>query len=125
MRSKEKIEMNPSILPSKSVDKNYLLRLLNGNTEMMGVVLKEIFHNIPNCLNEIHSGLNSNDSLSVATFASRAKSAFTILREDQLAIAFLHVETAARAGNMNAATSTFTSVLEASRSRISSIKEAA
>ncbi len=117
--------MNPSILPSKSVDKNYLLRLLNGNTEMMGVVLNEIFHNIPNCLNEIHSGLNSNDSLSVATYASRAKSAFTILREDQLAKAFLQIETAARSGNMNAATGTFTSVLEASRSRISSIKEAA
>lgn len=107
------------------MDKNYLLRLLNGNTEMMGLVLNEIFKNIPNCFNEINTGLQSNDSLRVAAFASRAKSAFNILQEDQLAMAFLQIETAARAGNMNAATGTFTSVLEASLSRISSIKEAA
>ncbi|MFM1770927.1 MAG: hypothetical protein RLZZ71_69 [Bacteroidota bacterium] len=92
---------------------------------MMGVVLNEIFHNIPNCLNEIHSGLNSNDSLNVATYASRAKSAFTILREDQLAKAFLQIETAARKGNMSDAEILFTDIFDTTLSRISFIQEAA
>jgi hypothetical protein len=117
--------MNPSILPSKSVDKNYLLRLLNGNTEMMGVVLNEIFQNIPHCLKEINSGLNSNDSLNVAAYASRAKSAFNILREDHLAQAFLQIETAARNGKMSDAEVLFTSIFNTTLSRISFIQEAA
>jgi hypothetical protein len=116
--------MNPSILPSTSHDKNYLLRLLNGNIEMMGVVLNEIYHNIPNCLSEINASLKSNDSLGVVTYASRAKSALSILREDELALAFTNIERSARNGEMSLAENTFSSVFATTLSRISSMKEA-
>jgi HPt (histidine-containing phosphotransfer) domain-containing protein len=115
--------MNPSILPSASHDKNYLLRLLNGNTEMMGVVLNEIYHNIPNCLSEINASLKSNDSLGVVTYAARAKSALSILREDQLTQAFSEIEISARNGEMKLAEITFSSVFTNTLSRITSMKE--
>jgi HPt (histidine-containing phosphotransfer) domain-containing protein len=116
--------MKPSILPSASHDKNYLLRLLNGNTEMMGVVLNEIYHNIPNCLSEINTSLKSNDSLGIVTYASRAKSALSMLREDQLALAFMNIELSARNGEMSLAENTFSSVFDNTLSRINSMKEA-
>jgi HPt (histidine-containing phosphotransfer) domain-containing protein len=116
--------MNPSILPSKTFDRNYLLRLLNGNTEMMGVVLNEIFHNIPNCLSEIHSSIKAKDSLGVVTYASRAKSALSILREEQLVQAFIIIEKSARNGQMSIAEDTFSGIFDTTLSRISSMKEA-
>ena len=116
--------MNPSIHPSKSFDKNYLLRLLNGNTDMMGVVLNEIFHNIPTCLSEINESFKSNDSFGVVTYAARAKSAFHMIREDHLALAFSTIENSARKGEMTSAENTFTDVFNATLFRISSMKEA-
>jgi hypothetical protein len=116
--------MNPSILPSKSYDKTYLLRLLNGNVEMMGVVLNEIYHNLPNCLSEINSSLKSNDSLGVVTYASRAKSALQMIREDQLALAFSSIEDSAKRGEMRLAENTFSSVFNTTLERIKGIKEA-
>jgi len=116
--------MNPSILPSKSFDQNYLLRLLNGNTEMMGVVLNEIFHNIPNCLSEIETGLKTNDAIGVVAYASRAKSALHMIREDQLANAFHHIETSAKSGELTLAENTFSNVFTATLDRITSMKEA-
>ena len=115
--------MNPSILPSKTNDKNYLLRLLNGNTEMMGVVLNEIYHNLPNCLSEINTSLKLNDSHGVVTYASRAKSALHMIREDQLALAFSSIENSARMGEMISAESTFLGVFNTALSRISNMKE--
>jgi hypothetical protein len=116
--------MNPSILPSKSFDKNYLLRLLNGNTEMMGVVLNEIYYNLPKCLSEIDSGLKSNGSLGVVTYAARAKSALLMIREDQLAQAFNRIEISARNGEMKLAEITFIDAFNDTLSCISSMKEA-
>ena len=116
--------MNPVIHPSKSFDKNYLLRLLNGNSEMMGVVLNEIFHNLPDCLAEINSSLKTNDSIGVATYASRAKSALLMIREDQLAQAFDHIEISARNGEMNLAKFTFVDAFNRTLARINSMKEA-
>jgi HPt (histidine-containing phosphotransfer) domain-containing protein len=115
--------MNPSLLPSNSFDKNYLLRLLNGNTEMMGIVLNELFQNIPNCMSEINSSLISKDSMGVVTYASRAKSALSILREDQLAKAFMSIEHSARNGQMSVAESTFSSVCNTTLSRINAMQE--
>jgi HPt (histidine-containing phosphotransfer) domain-containing protein len=99
--------MNASILPSKSLDKNYLLRLLQGNTEMMGVVLHEILHNLPKCLAEINSSICKNDSLGVITFASRAKSACAMLREEQLVQSFQMIEDYARKGELSSAKNLF------------------
>ncbi|MDP4630079.1 MAG: hypothetical protein NWQ44_09105 [Flavobacteriales bacterium] len=116
--------MNPSILPSKSFDKNYLLRLLNGNTEMMGVVLNEIYYTLPKCLSEIDSGLKNNDSLGVVTYATRAKSALLMIREDQLAQAFNQIEISARNGEMKLAEITFIEAFNTALSCISIMKEA-
>ena len=116
--------MNPSILPTAGFDKNYLLRLLNGNSEMMGVVLNEIFHNLPNCLAEIKSSLKTNDSIGVVTYASRAKSALQMIREDQLAQAFNNIEISARKGEMKLAEITFIDAFNHTLSRITSMKEA-
>ena len=116
--------MNPAIHPSKSFDKNYLLRLLNGNSEMMGVVLNEIFHNLPNCLAEINSSLKTNDSIGVVTYASRAKSALLMIREDRLAQAFHHIEISARNGEMKHAEITFFDAFNNTLSRITGMKEA-
>jgi hypothetical protein len=115
--------MNPSLLPSNSFDKNYLLRLLNGNTEMMGIVLNELFQNIPNCMSEINSSLISKDSMGVVTYASRAKSALHILREDQLAEAFSIIEQSAKNGHMSIAESTFSSICGDTLSRMNKIQE--
>lgn len=115
--------MNPSILPSKSFDKNYLLRLLNGNTEMMGVVLNEIFHNLPNCLSEINNSLKIKDATGVVTFASRAKSALHMIREDQLASAFSTIEDSAKKGEMTIAENTFSNVFNTTLARISNMQE--
>jgi HPt (histidine-containing phosphotransfer) domain-containing protein len=115
--------MNPSLLPSKPFDKNYLLRLLNGNTEMMGVLLNELFQNIPNCMSEINSSLLAKDPLGVATYASRAKSAMHILREDQLAEAFSKIEQSARNGKLSVAESTFSNIHKTTISRINNIQE--
>jgi hypothetical protein len=114
--------MKPSILPSKSFDKNYLLRLLNGNVEMMGVVLNEIFHNIPNCLIEINSSFSAQDSLGVATYASRARSAFSMLREDNLAEAFMKIERCARKGELSIAQVTFSEISTVTLSRIENMQ---
>lgn len=105
--------MKQSILPSKSFDKNYLLRLLNGNSEMMGVVLNEIYHNIPNSLSEIETSFQKNDSLGVVTYASRAKSAFSMLREEKLVLAFQNIIIAASQGEMSSAQEIFFSVSQA------------
>ena len=115
--------MNPSILPSKSFDKNYLLRLLNGNTEMMGVVLNEIYYTLPKCLSEIDSGLKNNDSLGVVTYAIRAKSALLMIREDQLASAFSTIEDSAKKGEMTIAENTFSNVFNTTLARISNMQE--
>ena len=87
--------MKSSILPSKSFDKNYLLRLLNGNTEMMGAVLTQINQNIPSCMAEIEFGIQQSDYIRIVTYASRAKSAFSMLREKQTTQAFQHIILAA------------------------------
>jgi len=116
--------MNPSILPSKSYDKTYLLRLLNGNTEMMGVVLNEIFQSLTVCLSEINSSLQSNDSLGVITFATRAKSAFLMLREEKLANSFQMIEEHARKGQMSSAKNIFTSDYDETLSALKLIQEA-
>lgn len=116
--------MNPTTLPSKSFDTNYLLRLLNGNSEMMEVLLDEIFNKLPNCLAEINSSLKTNDSVGVVTYASRAKSALVMIREDQLAQAFNHIEISARNGKMNLAELTFIDAFNRTLARINSLKEA-
>lgn len=62
---------------------------------MMGVVLTQINQNIPNCIAEIESGVQQLDSIRVVTYAGRAKSAFSMLREEQTAQAFQHIILAA------------------------------
>jgi hypothetical protein len=116
--------MSPSILPSKSFDKNYLLRLLNGNTEMMGVVLNEIYYTLPKCISEIDSSIKFNDSHGVVTYAARAKSALLMIREDQLAQAFNQIEISARNGEMKLAEITFIGAFNQTLARITSMKEA-
>lgn len=116
--------MHPPILHSKSFDKNYLLRLLNGNTEMMGIVLNEIYHNIPKCISEIDSSIKFNDSHGVVTYAARAKSALLMIREDQLAQAFNQIEISARNGEMKLAEITFIGAFNQTLARITSMKEA-
>ena len=116
--------MNPSILPSKSYDKSYLLRLLNGNTEMMGVVFQEILRNLPNCLSEINSSIYRNDPLGVITFAVRAKSACTLLREEQLAQSFQLIEDYARKGELSSAQNLFTSEFNHTLVKLQLIEEA-
>jgi len=91
---------------------------------MMGVVLNEIFHNLPNCLAEINSSLKTNDSIGVVTYASRAKSALLMIREDQLAQAFHHIEISARNGEMKLAEITFFDAFNNTLSRITGMKEA-
>jgi hypothetical protein len=99
--------MNATTLNSKSLDNNYLLRLLHGNTEMMGVVLNEIFQSLPKCISEINSSISKKDSLSVITFSARAKSAFYMLREEKLAKVFQRIEDFARNGEMSSAENLF------------------
>jgi len=115
--------MNPLILPSKPPNKNYLLRLLNGNTEMMDVVLYEIYNNLPKCVSEIDLSLKTNDSFGVVTYATRAKSAFLLINEEKLALAFSNIEDLARKGEMTHAKNTFTGVFNTTLSCISDIKE--
>lgn len=91
---------------------------------MMGVVLNEIYHNLPNCLSELKASITSNDSLGVITYAARAKSALQMIREDQLALAFSSIEDSAKRGEMNLAENTFSSVFNTTLSRIRSMKEA-
>ncbi len=100
--------MNARTLNPKSADNNYLLRLLNGNTEMKGVVLNEIFQSLPKCLSEINSSIRKKDSLGVITFCARAKSAFSMLREEKLANSFQRIEDFARNGEMSSAEILFT-----------------
>ena len=74
---------------------------------MMVVVLSEIAQNITNCLSEIYSSLKAQDAIGVAAYASRAKSAFDILREDELVKAFNSIEQDARNGKISLAECTF------------------
>lgn len=103
--------MTPTVLPKKSFDKNYLLRLLNGNEEMMAVVLNHINHTIPNCFSEIEIGLAENDSIRIVTFANRAKSAFNMLREDQFSKAFQNIILAASRGELSTVKEIFSTIL--------------
>jgi len=115
--------MNTSSFPQKTIDKNYLFRLLNGNNEMISTVLNEIFQNIPNSLNEINSSIRKNDYLGVITFAPRVKSAFTMLGETQLVNTFQAIETAARKGEMSSVKELFEAVFEESMMKIHLIQE--
>jgi hypothetical protein len=116
--------MKAITITSKSLDNNYLLRLLNGNNEMMRVVIHEIFQSLPICLSEINSSLQTNDSLGVITFAARAKSAFLMLRDEKLANSFQMIEEHARKGQMSSAKNIFTSDYEETLSALKLIKEA-
>lgn len=100
--------MTPNL---KSFDKNYLFGLLQGNTEMMGVVINEIQHTLPRCISEIELSIQKNDHLGVITFAARAKSAFYMLREDRLANSFQKIEDCARKGEMSRVKDLFTAEL--------------
>jgi len=115
--------MKTSPLSSKSIDKNYLLRLLNGNSEMMGVVLNEILQNIPTCIAEINSSIKANDHLGIITFAPRVKSAFSMLGEAQLALTFEAIEVSARKGEMSAVKDLFEAALHESVGKIHIIQE--
>ena len=92
---------------------------------MMGVILNEIYHKLPTCLSEINASLKSNDSIGVVTYASRAKSALHMIREDQLAKAFMTIEDLARNSEMALAENTFSSVFSTTLDRITQMKEAA
>jgi hypothetical protein len=116
--------MKAITITSKSLDNNYLLRLLNGNNEMMRVVIHEIFQSLPICLSEINSSLQTNDSLGVITFAARAKSAFLMLREEKLANSFQRIEEYARKGEMSSAKNIFTSHYNETLSTLKLIQEA-
>lgn len=116
--------MNASIQTSNSLDKNYLLRLLQGNNEMMGVVLKEIVQTLPKCLAEISSCISLNDTLGVVTYSLRAKSAFFILREDRLVESFQKMEDFARKGEMSSVQNLFTAELNNTLVKLELIEEA-
>ena len=91
---------------------------------MMGVVLNEIYHNLPNCLSELNASLKSNDSLGVVTYAARAKSALQMIRENQLALAFSSVKDSAKKSKMALAETTFSGVFNTTLERIKGMKEA-
>jgi HPt (histidine-containing phosphotransfer) domain-containing protein len=114
-----------SSLQQKTIDKNYLLRLLSGNNEMMRAVLNEIFQNIPKSLTEINSSILSNDCLGVITFAPRVKSAFSMLGEAQLALAFESIEISARKGEMSKVKDLFEGVFQESLGKINLLQELA
>jgi len=116
--------MKAPSLPSKSIDKNYLLRLLNGNNEMVETVLVEIQQNIPLSLSEIDSCIKVNDYLGVITFSSRVKSAFFMIGEAELAHTFEALETAARRGEVSAMKNLFESTFQESLEKINLISEA-
>lgn len=116
--------MKAITITSKSLDNNYLLRLLNGNNEMMRVVICEIFQNLPISLSEINSSLQTNDSLGVITFAARAKSAFLMLREEKLANSFQMIEDFARKGEMTSAKNLFSSDYDETLNTLKLIQEA-
>jgi hypothetical protein len=116
--------MNAITLNSKSLDNKYLLRLLYGNTEMMGVVLNEIFQSLPKCLAEINSSIRSKDSLGVITFSARAKSAFYMLREEKLANSFQRIEDFARNGEMSSAEILFTTEIADTMIKLQLIQKA-
>ena len=111
--------------PSASIDKNNLLRLLNGNNEMMDTVLREIFQNIPASLTEINSSIKNNDYLGVITFAPRVKSAFFMLGEPQLALTFQAIEDSARMGEMSEVKHRFETVFHETIVKINLIQEVA
>lgn len=69
---------------------------------MMSVVLNKVLQNIPHCLNQINSCMQANDNLGVITYASRAKSALSLIREDQLVNAFHKITLTARNGELSA-----------------------
>ena len=112
--------INPN---SKSFDKNYLIGLLQGNTEMMSVIINEINHKLPQCISEIELSIQKNDPLGVITFASRAKSAFQMLREDRLANSFQKIEDYARKGEMSRVKDLFTSELNPSANQIELLRK--
>jgi len=112
------------LLPTKSLDKNYLLRLLNGNTEMMSIVLSNVFQNIPHCLNQINSCMQANDKLGVITYASRAKSAFSLIREEQLVMAFHKIALTARDGELSTIREFVSATHTDTLGKLSALKEA-
>jgi HPt (histidine-containing phosphotransfer) domain-containing protein len=111
--------------PSASIDKNNLLRLLNGNIEMMDTVLREIFQKIPAILKEINSSIKNNDYLGVITYAPRVKSAFSMLGEPQLALTFQAIEDYARMGEMSEVKYHFETVFHETMVKINLIQEVA
>lgn len=92
---------------------------------MMGVVLNQIYHNIPNCLSEIEMGIAENNSSRIVTFASRAKSAFSMLREDQYAQAFQNIILTASRGELSSVKEIFESILSQIEGRLTDLKRAA
>lgn len=90
---------------------------------MMGIVLNEIYQNLPTCITEIDASLKTNDSLGVVSFAARAKSALLLIKKDILALAFLNIEESARKGEMTLAKNTFNSTFYSTLTFISDIKE--
>ena len=122
----EKKEMIAANTPhSNSIDKNHLLRLLNGNNQMMDAVLHEIFLKIPASLTEINSSINNNDYLGVITFAPRVKSAFSMLGEPQLALTFQAIEDSARMGEMSKVKVHFETALQDSLAKINHFQKVA
>lgn len=90
---------------------------------MVEAVLVEIYQNIPNSLSEINSCISDNNYLGVITFASRVKSAFSMLGEADLAHTFEAIEASARKGEMSAVKHLFDSAFQESLEKINLILE--
>ena len=116
--------MDAMFLPSNSLDKNYLFRLLNGNTEMMDAVLTKVFQNIPYCISEIEMCLRANDTPGVLTYVARAKSALSLIREDQLLLAFDKIELTAKKGEIATIDEFVHSTFSETLSKMQQLKEA-
>ena len=90
---------------------------------MRDTVLNEIFQNIPKSLSEINSSFQANDYLGIITFAPRVKSAFSMLGETHLALAFQAIELSAKKGEMSVAKDLFNAALHETMEKINLMQD--
>ena len=103
----------------------YLVRLLNGNIEMARSIVEDIINDIPKCLDQVESHLDSDNKEEAILYVLKAKSAFTVLQGQHLANEFVEVEALAKEGNWTNFQNRFGHIKERSMSFINELKSAA
>jgi len=72
----------------KNQAKSYLFHLLNGNSILSQELLESVVHQVPIYLVKMETSLHNNRLDEAAEYASKIKSAFSLLRSNQLVEAY-------------------------------------